>query len=45
MKKVFDKDMIDNFLPLCETYGVENDVATRIKSVLDGLVVDDLGIM
>lgn len=35
---------IDKFLPLCEAYGVENNVAIKIKSVLDGLVVDDLAI-
>lgn len=34
---------VDQFLPLCKRYGVEEDVARKIKAVLDGLVVDDLG--
>lgn len=29
---------LDSFLPLCETYGVEKNVAEKIKTVLDGLV-------
>lgn len=28
---------IDRFMPLCETYGVDKDVAAKIKKVLDGL--------
>ena len=34
---------VGRFLPLCETYGVTNDVAEKIKTVLDALVVDDKG--
>lgn len=42
IRRVFDA--VDRFLPLCEIYGVDKDVAEKIKAVLDGLVVDDRGI-
>lgn len=35
---------IELFLPLCKAYGVEDHIAEKIKSVLDGLVIDDLAI-
>lgn len=42
IRKVFHA--VDRFLPLCETYGVTNDVAEKIQAVLDSLVVDDKGL-
>lgn len=41
IKKVFEA--VKQFIPLCNIYGVESDVANKIKSVIDGLVVDDMG--
>lgn len=42
IRRVFQA--IELFLPLCETFGVEDHIAEKIKSVLDGLVIDDLAI-
>lgn len=35
---------VDRFMPLCETYRVDKDIAEKIKSVIDGLIVDDKGL-
>ncbi len=35
---------VEQFIPLCNTYGIESTVANKIKSVIDKLVVDDMGL-
>lgn len=35
---------VSRFLPLCEQYGVEREIAEKIKTVIDGLVFDDRGL-
>lgn len=42
IRRVFDA--VSHFLPLCEQYGVEREIAEKIKTVIDGLVFDDRGL-
>lgn len=42
IRRVFDA--VSRFLPLCEQYGVEREIAEKIKTVIDGLVFDDRGL-
>lgn len=43
IRKVFQA--VGKFPILCEKYNVDPDIAGKIESVLNGLVIDDIGLL